>query len=507
MIHNNPPSTANGQSADPETTQRERWRICHSEADRLAKQGETEQAFALLDTIISEATAAGDDEVRYHSQVFYGMVLTTVGQIERAYKLLSDALPYYEAKENNDLGTILGTIGNIFRMRGLIEDALANYNRAFAIFEKTGNIELLISMKGNIGGVFSERGRFADAEPVLRETIQIALDNASYSNAIGYLTDLARIMLSTNRVDDALVVLQEAKTYLPHAVSTRAKGLLFSAFGIAFGMKNEWHSALEANEIALEVYRRLGERRLLGITLMNSAQSFLALNDIDSAEANIRESLEIHRQMQNFRSLAFSLTNLAAIVQYRGNLEEAYHILHEALKLFQNLQYPIETGIISSTIGRLLTETGELGEAKSHHEQALTYIRSTKNRSQYEMVLLRNMETSVIMRCWDDVARIIEEFQSIDLPSITPPTYHAICMQGWQHLSNWLQTGKTPEKRREVLSIFSQIVMELPEANWGIFHDSATSYHMFRSELLRNGFTEEELSFLQQANLDKGPST
>jgi tetratricopeptide (TPR) repeat protein len=166
-----------------------------------------------------------------------------------------------------------------------------------------------------VGQSLVRLGRPEEAEPFLREGLDLARQLGMYRVAGGLLLAIAFARSVTGD-------LNESRAYASEALATlRAIGDEYNAANaLAHLAETEFRGgnvgiAGRLAEESLKVYRKLG--RLNVNVLNNLAAYFVAMERYDEAYAQARETVELARERQQRVTVAISLQHLAAIVVLR----------------------------------------------------------------------------------------------------------------------------------------------------------------------------------------------
>jgi len=117
--------------------------------------------------------------------------------------------------------------------------------------------------------------------------------------------------------------------------------------------------------LALEIFEKLGDRRLIGVALSNLG--FLAHFEgrWDEAVSLIRRGADVALSSGDIGSAATSEMNIGEILGNQGHLDEAYAALRRATRTFQGLGYATLELAAVTQLGRIAAELGSDAEALS----------------------------------------------------------------------------------------------------------------------------------------------
>jgi tetratricopeptide (TPR) repeat protein len=129
--------------------------------------------------------------------------------------------------------------------------------------------------------------------------------------------------------------------------------------------QNEQALALYAQ--ALEIDRKIGNRKGEGTTLNNISQIYAAKGDYDSALVYLEQSLAITQQIGNRKGESVTLNNIGQIHQVRGNYDEALRYSEMDLVICQQIGD-------RQGEGRTLNNLATTSHAKGDYDSALVYL-------------------------------------------------------------------------------------------------------------------------------------
>ncbi len=198
-----------------------------------------------------------------------GTVYGSLGIYDRSAALLERGLELRRStlgREHEETATSMEELAEAYRELARLEEAETLHREALALKRQVGaSPSSVASSLNNLGLTLSDRGRYADAEPLLREAIDTWRSHEGPTAevvAVG-LNNLGSVLRLQGRLDDAVPVLEQAiairTATLPegHWKQATAKVELAAVF-IALGRLNEAQPLLTQAVAVLTT--RLGER-------------------------------------------------------------------------------------------------------------------------------------------------------------------------------------------------------------------------------------------------------
>ncbi len=232
--------------------------------------------------------------------------------------------------------------------------------------------EVKAALLAAIGRTFSGLGRYAAADTVLRQALQLHTDlfGAVDERSLGVMHALAgsylrgRSMREADSVYSMELRLRESTGQLPDTVLVNLMGQL-SATNLELGNTD---SAMTLATRAVSTLRSLGDTtggRYIG-ALSNLARALRGVKQPDSAETVYREILRYHRadSASNPFALATTLNNLGYLLKTREEFPEAERMYREAVQLVRNTHgagHPT-TLMYSSNLAVVLEQQNKIDE-------------------------------------------------------------------------------------------------------------------------------------------------
>jgi serine/threonine-protein kinase len=370
-------------------------------------------------------------------------LLATIGGVYRslgAYTQSAGLLERALALRRASLGTAhpetadaMDALAESYRELARLEEAEAMHREALGVRRRAGVAPALVaSSLNNLGITLSDRGRYTDAEPLLREAVDIWRAGGSDTEedlATG-LNNLAAVLRHQGRLDDAVPLLDEAvairrqrfgnthpalasvlghlgQVYNLQGALDKAEPLLRQALEIrqrAYGddhpdtatARNNLSSLLhdQGRLAAAEplyqttlagVEKRLGTRHPdYAIQLNNLASLLEDWHRLDEAERLYRQSLDIRRQTYGESHAAVARTehNLGRTLLARGRVAEAAALARTALATRERLLgvAHYETALSRMLVGETLAAQGQAADAEQLLLAALESMRGSLGR-------------------------------------------------------------------------------------------------------------------------------
>lgn len=134
---------------------------------------------------------------------------------------------------------------------------------------------------------------------------------------------------------------------------------------------------LEYHQSARDLYRKLGMKRELAISLHNLAIEYLAKKDYPRARELYQEAIELNEELGATFALAHEYLNLGAAEKYLGNTAGAQEYYRTSLDIFSSRQDPNGTGMAEYNLGELVDDPAE---SIRFYQAALGHFREAGNQ-------------------------------------------------------------------------------------------------------------------------------
>jgi predicted ATPase/class 3 adenylate cyclase len=158
----------------------------------------------------------------------------------------------------------------------------------------------------------------------------------------------------------------------------RAKALT-SAGALAY-FQSDFPAARELAQECLAIWRELGDRKGIAVSLSRLGVLALEQGDFASAQALNEESLAIKQELGDRSGIAASLNNLGNLAFERGDFASAQARYEESLAITRGLGDRVGAANALNNLGTVATEQGDFASARAMHEECLAIRRELENR-------------------------------------------------------------------------------------------------------------------------------
>ena len=371
---------------------------------------------------------------------------------------------------------MFSTIGGLYEQLGHYDQALALWEKAILIQRDGDDMEVLAENLSRYGFTLNDMGRAGEAEPVLREALQLRRDHANDPEAIASsLNQLGMFLAYEGEYDEAEALLRESIDIRETIYDEEEPELAVSVMNL--GLTVKWNGDFDEAEVhyrrALEIRERtigrahpeyatnldnlgvlLGQRgdyeeseacfkealairtELLGeehpdvaLSLNNLATLYRVQGRLDDAEPMYRKVLELNTRIfgPGHARVATNLTNLASVELARGNTEEARDLFERSLAIrrtkFGNDH--IDVAVNLNHLCGILIELGELEKADRYSAEAVDIARDAVGEKSHQLAQVLNTRGEVLFfrQRYAAAATQLEEALSIREEVLAPDHY------------------------------------------------------------------------------------
>lgn len=240
---------------------------------------------------------------------------------------------YLQAKELNQKlrdkkgeGIVYNNIGNVYYAWGKYQQAATFYQQALQIFEDIGFTPGIASTYSNLGNTFIKLNDFNTAREYLEKALSERLKLGNKREIANIYLTLANLFSQINNEQNTKVYGDKnwEKIILQHKTSAQ--------------VLQQYKTALDYNEKALEIGSEIGDKRLIASCLNNIGTIYSLAGISDKALDFYEQALKINREIDNQADVVVNLLAIGIINNFTGNYEKARKYFTESLSLAQRLQ-------------------------------------------------------------------------------------------------------------------------------------------------------------------------
>ena len=216
-----------------------------------------------------------------------------------------------------------------------------------------------------LGSIYESAGDFSKA----REFYQKLLA-ANPRDTVALLA-VGRVEIESGNPQASLDPLNRALSLAIQVDNQEQKGTILQALGIAYSHLNKPDDALQNYKQALEIRRRLGQKKGIADGLSMIAQTYDGLGKSDLALKSYNDALQTYREIGDQQDTGSLLLDLGQFYSDRGKYDEALELLKQSLQIQRDLNDLNEYALCLNNIGNAYYFKSDFNDARIYFEQAL----------------------------------------------------------------------------------------------------------------------------------------
>ncbi|MCK4717391.1 MAG: tetratricopeptide repeat protein [Thermoplasmata archaeon] len=289
--------------------------------------GEWDSAIDYNKQLIVLGKKESDEKSIAEAQFHLGQIFQERGQLDEALQALEAGLEIATKSHDTSLtAECHRLIGKVFWKRGHLDDAVDSISKGIGLAEEAGDKSLLGKMYGNMGVAYLEKGDYGLAMDYLQRSIEI--------------------------LEDANDLLELTNTY--------------NNIGCVYGRTKDYEKALEYYEKQIEIAKRIGDIRLEGFGLVNSAEELAEIGDkgrFGEAMERCKRSLQIFEKLGDKRMIAGSHNIFGMILAKLEEWDKTTEHFEESIRLMEEADMPYELADTLFEFGRIYKGKGDAPQA------------------------------------------------------------------------------------------------------------------------------------------------
>ncbi|RMH73163.1 MAG: tetratricopeptide repeat protein [Gemmatimonadetes bacterium] len=241
---------------------------------------------------------------------------------------------YKDAGCKEGLATTYNNMGVIYYYLIDYENTLTYYKKSLQLSEEISDYETQVSLLSNIGAVYAQMENTREAKHYFERSLALAEAHQDYEGQVNALHNLAHVTEGEKLHQAALNYALKAKSIVEnHYPSQRHLMTCWSGIGLAYRGLERFSEAIDFYQRALELSRKLHDKREQVIGLREIGECYIALHQMENAldylkqaehlaEAMDSQELEINVYESLFR-LYEQQNDIAAALAYHKKYHQA----------------------------------------------------------------------------------------------------------------------------------------------------------------------------------------
>ncbi|MCC7504083.1 MAG: tetratricopeptide repeat protein [Saprospiraceae bacterium] len=263
-----------------------------------------------------------------------GLIFMNQGHYDEGIRWLEEQLDISKrADDKQGLVLLYTNLGIINLEKHSLDSALLCLEKGLALAEELGNKLYVTICIGSIGSVWEKKGDFTKAMQMFERDLALCDelgDKQGRAIACGLIGDLLSVI---GDFDRAVEYLQEALTLSRSLNYKKGIAKALNTLGDTWFYLNDYPRSIAFYNEAIEYAREMGNRLVLGYSLIEKGVVHTAAGEIAPARLLLEEGRDIALALGN-PDLTFGANILRAqIILYEGNRPEALRHLFQLLHL------------------------------------------------------------------------------------------------------------------------------------------------------------------------------
>jgi len=215
-------------------------------------------------------------------------------------------------------------------------------------------------------------GRLDEEHDNLRSVLESSLSQAEPEGSLGLCSALQRFWWTRGHLSEGRAWCARALGGPQAGEPTPARAKALGGAGLLAFWQGDYPSARAQHEEGLAIWRQLGDRRGIGLSLNNLGMLARIQGDYAAARALYEECQVIYRELGDRWGMGSSLMNLGNVFAEQGDYGGSRMQLEGSLAIFRELGDRVSIATALENLGNVAYEQGELASARALHVESLT---------------------------------------------------------------------------------------------------------------------------------------
>src|SRR5262249_11069840 len=310
------------------------------------------QAIKALEESLHMSKEIGDMSLEESCLSVLGSVYWRQGDYSRALRDYRQGLEI--ARDQNAKGNIgrhLGNIGLVYQSLGYYAEAITHYRQAVEIAKDPANSDRgsAITFLVNLGGVYTDVGKFDEARVWFEEAEQLAAkDPRLPTHEYRVVAGMAKLYFRQGRYQEASKVVEQALRLARDSQDLVKEGAGLNELGALHLNLSETDKSIEAHQLALSAGEKAQIPQIIWQAHAGLASAYQRLGKFDPARDHYRKAIEamesvwaklgigedkasfLQNQVEIYKNFAGFLVSHAEKAMAKENEAEAFHYAERA---------------------------------------------------------------------------------------------------------------------------------------------------------------------------------
>ncbi len=299
-----------------------------------------------------------------------------------------------------------------------LASAIANFDKAQALFEASGNYEGQAEVAFQRGALLDKLGKTEEARPQLIRALELSRTTSNQYLEVKTLLKLGNVAVTEGDLDKGRGLMNEAiNTARNNSIDNQIKRGLVD-LGNSYFDSSDYAEAEKYFHQSLDLARQQKDNRNAARALLSLGSVLMSQSKTDEALRFIEQALPFYEQGGYRKEAMQALTLLARGKSRKGELEAALQAFTQQLKIARQLGDPSLTLPPIGEIGLLQMYQGKFSESLKQFEESYTLAKSLGNPKNIGLALVNRATLLWQLGRYDEARRVLDEAR----PIAEPPT-------------------------------------------------------------------------------------
>lgn len=301
----------------------------------------------------------------------YSMPFLTTGDFQKSVDLNYKALEIrMRLKDTAGMISSYAKLGNGYYELGQFKKAQQSYNKAIYFAKIVGDENTLLQIYQNSANVLEVGGFIKEALKMQLDIHEIAVRTDNKMVQLSNYGNLGSCYQKLNQFDKAREMYLKAVPIAEEINQPEQLAMVYQGLGVVERAAKNTDLGLKYYQQALKIYRKLHSKTGEGIIAVNIGNSYVDLNQPDSASYYLNLGLKLVKETRSYRQILNAYNGLADLELNRKNYQKAAEYLvlknnyQDSVAIFQGNE------LIADVFGKYELEKHQRALAQSEAKNA-----------------------------------------------------------------------------------------------------------------------------------------
>ncbi|RLI77002.1 hypothetical protein DRP04_12010 [Archaeoglobales archaeon] len=317
-----------------------------------------------------------------------GILSKFLGEWDKALTQLRECIRVSRELENKRLqGECYYHIGEILMNKAEYDKAYKNLQESLQIFEDIEDLRGTAKVNYLLGKSRWRRGKLDDAEEHLQKCLNLAEKIGDERLKAMAYNGLGVVHGHKGECKKALELMMKCLQYFERIDNKYEMVNVQNNIGATYARMNDFRKAIEWYEKCVKTSRDAGIVRGMGYGLANSASNYAKLGEeLDKAKEYIDEALDIFNRLGEKRMIGGCYDTYGIIYHKKNEYDKAVECFEKAIKIEEEIESLEFLSEIYRDYARMLADKGDRAKAREMFEKAIACYEKLGNKVKVEEV-------------------------------------------------------------------------------------------------------------------------